>query len=78
MDIASSYNIYYRQTIRWMEKMSQEDNENLTYENESRLSRCSHCERLAEENSNLKNLIKHLKKQVRDLKAYAKDMYKYP
>ena len=61
-----------------MEKMSQEDNENLTYENESRLSRCSHCERLAKENSNLKNLIKHLKKQVRDLKAYAKDMYKYP
>ena len=61
-----------------MEKMSQEDNENLTYENESRLSSCSHCERLAEENSNLEKLIKHLKKQVRDLKAYAKDMYKYP
>jgi len=48
--------------------MSQEDNENLTYENESRLSRCSHCERLAEDNSNLEKLIKHLKEQVRSEK----------
>ena len=58
--------------------MSKVDNENLTYENESKLSRCTQCERLAEENSNLEKLIWHLKSQIRKLRKDAKDMMKYP